>query len=97
MSFKRLKKISLHCLEKLTLIVIVYISVHGFNAFAGESRSKDLQFEDDLVEGMNKKPYDSFNQLSEQEKNRKNNHLYDIQSKFTHETKETLSEVRMWQ
>lgn len=45
-------------------------------------RSKALNFEDDVIEGINRKPLDSVNQISENNK-RKREHLYRKRSNFS--------------
>jgi hypothetical protein len=59
----------------------------------GSKRSKSINFEDELVEGINRKPLDSFNQISEQ--NRKNmNHLYRKRAGFADRDEQLISEMR---
>lgn len=60
-----------------------------------KSRSqKVIDFEDDLVEGMNKKPYDSLNQVSEAKKKRKTSHLYHKRKGFRVEMTQTVRKMR---
>src|SRR4051812_16922699 len=56
--------------------------------------SKKLDFEDGVVEGLNKRPLDSFEQLSEADKRSKIPHLYKKRTDFAAETAETLKQVR---
>ncbi len=56
--------------------------------------SKKLDFEDGVVEGLNKRPLDSFNQLSEADKRNKIPHLYKKRTGFAQETADTLKTVR---
>ena len=52
-------------------------------AHAGNSkRSKSIHFEDELVEGINRKPLDSFNQISELNES-DTLHLYRIRKGFS--------------
>ena len=60
-------------------------------------RAKVIDFEDELVEGMNKRPLDSLSQLGENGKKRKKPHLYRKRIGFRTETQETLSETRFAQ
>jgi hypothetical protein len=64
-------------------------------AFAQDSkRSKSINFEDELVEGINRKPLDAFNQISE--RNQKNkNHLYKKRSGFSDRDETLLTEMRL--
>jgi hypothetical protein len=61
---------------------------------SGGKRGKVIDFEDETVEGVNKKPYDSFSQLSDGNKKRRRAHLYRKRAGFRAETIETLKEVR---
>lgn len=60
-------------------------------------RSKVIDFDGDLVEGMNKRPFDSLNQVSEAQKRRKASHLYRKRKGFRNEIRETLREMRYTQ
>lgn len=55
---------------------------------------KVIDFEGDLVEGMNKRPLDSLSEISELQKRRKRMHLYRKRRGFRTETQETLREMR---
>ena len=57
-------------------------------------RSKVIDFDGDLVEGMNKRPFDSLNQVSEAQKKRKGAHLYRKRKGFRSEIRATLREMR---
>jgi hypothetical protein len=63
------------------LIMGLFLSFAVANA--GESkRSKSIHFEDELVEGINRKPLDSFNQISELNDSNQN-HLYKKRKGFS--------------
>ena len=67
------------------------------NAYAAErkpSHQKVIDFEDEIVEGMNKRPLDSLNQISEKEKRKRKQHLYRKRVGFRAETNESLHELR---
>ena len=66
------------------------------SAFGAEvsKRQKVIDFEDEVVEGMNKRPLDSFNQISEANKKKKKQHLYRKRAGFRTETAQTISEIR---
>jgi hypothetical protein len=69
-------------------------------ALAGEGggskpkRSKVIDFEDELVEGMNKRPLDSLSQIGDAARRKKKPHLYRKRIGFRAETLETLRESR---
>ncbi|MCC7442321.1 MAG: hypothetical protein IT285_11845 [Bdellovibrionales bacterium] len=62
-------------------------------AGAAGSRGKVIDFEDALVEGVNKKPYDSLSSLSERSR-RKKAHLYQKRPSFAAEQDESSRETR---
>ncbi|MEO5969046.1 MAG: hypothetical protein ABIQ95_03895 [Bdellovibrionia bacterium] len=64
------------------------------SAFAEKSRQKVIDFDGDVVEGVNKRPLDSLTQVSEKEKRRKKIHLYHKRRGFRTETQEILREMR---
>ena len=64
------------------------------SAVGQEKRMKVIDFEDDVVEGMNKRPLDSLNYLSDQEKDRNRKRLYRKRVGFKTETEETLRDLR---
>lgn len=74
--------------------ILILALLLASNAYAGPSRSKVLDFEDDVVEGMNKKPLDSLQQLSDRNKRGKRVYLYRKRRGFAHETSESLNELR---
>lgn len=59
-----------------------------------EDRQKVIDFDGDLVEGMNKSPYDSLNQVSEAQKKRRMMHLYRKRKGFKVEVQQTLGKMR---
>ncbi len=65
-------------------------SYYGFEG----KRSRKLDFEDDYIETMGKRPLDSLTELSEADKRRKHIHLYRKRSGFGGETAETIQQVR---
>jgi hypothetical protein len=58
---------------------------------------KVLDFEDETIEGLNKRPLDSLSQLSERDKRRRKPHLYRKRVGFRSETAETLRALRYTQ
>jgi len=65
-------------------------------AWAKESlkRQKVIDFEDEVVEGLNKRPLDSLSQISERDKKRRKPHLYRKRGGFSSEIAETLRNQR---
>lgn len=57
-------------------------------------RKTTFDFEDGTVEALNKRPFDSATALSENEKGKKNNHLYKKRESFGAESAETLQQLR---
>lgn len=57
------------------------------------NRSRVIDFEDEVVEGMNRRPLDSLSQISEQERRRRKLHLYRKRAGFKSETSETLRAI----
>ena len=73
-------------------LLIASLLFHGISSFGSESgRSREIHFEDDLVEGVNKKPLDSFNQISEIDQNQRL-HLYRKRFGFTDRNRELRNE-----
>ncbi len=72
------------------------LSLSGNHALAAEKtkRSKVIDFEDEVVEGMNKRPLDSLSQVGDGSKRKKKPHLYRKRVGFRAETQETLTETR---
>ncbi len=57
-------------------------------------RERVIDFEDDLVEGLNKRPLDSLNQISERDRGRRKRHLYRKRAGFRSETAVTISDLK---
>lgn len=56
---------------------------------------KVIDFEDEVVEGLNKRPLDSLSQISERNRKRHKPHLYLKRAGFRHETEETLRVAKL--
>lgn len=77
-------------LGAILLIMGLFVT---FEAYAGPSgRGKVIAFDDDLVEGLNKRPLDSLQQLGGGN-TRKKSHLYRKRGSYPTETKITLQEM----
>ena len=72
-------------------------SADGIPGVGGSKRTTDLDFEDKVVEGVNKKPLDSLSQISDRKKGKDRPHLYRKKDGFRPETDETLEEIRFIQ
>lgn len=83
-----------HFWLSLTVAALLF---HVESAGAGSSKSKVIDFEDELVEGVNKRPLDSVSQLSEKEKRRRKRHLYRKRASYRTENLHTLAEMRLAQ
>ena len=88
----------------LLLILFSVFSILGFaytlqDASAAEksSRQKVIDFDDETIEGLNKRPLDSLSQISEKDKRRRRPHLYRKRAGFRSETGETLRALRYTQ
>jgi hypothetical protein len=57
-------------------------------------RQKVIDFEGDVVEGVNKRPFDSLNQISDAKKRRNRPHLYRKRAGFRTETADELKVLR---
>lgn len=96
-------KCVLQVLKSVTLLIValtvgVAFQVAGaFAADGGGGRGRSIDFEEELIEGVNKKPYDSLNQISERDKRKKKPHLYNKRGSFKTETEESLRETRFVQ
>lgn len=84
-------------LKNLVLILAVFMG-SAICVYADDfGRSKVIDFEDSLVEGVNKRPLDSLSQISDQMRKRKRPHLYRKRGGFRTENAESLSEMRFSQ
>jgi hypothetical protein len=72
--------------------VLVYFEATSFSK--DKSRSKSIDFEGDVVEGMNKRPLDSLSQISESDRRKKRPHLYHKRTHFRPENTQKLRELR---
>ncbi len=82
----------------MSLCNIFVVLCFIFPALAKENkastRQKVIDFEGDLVEGVNKRPLDSLSEISDTQKRKNNIHLYRKRKGFRTENKETLREMR---
>jgi len=78
------------------LLALSFAPQVGANGSA-PSRQKVIDFEDELVEGMNKRPLDSLSQVGDGKRRAEKPHLYRKRVSFRSETRETLREARFVQ
>lgn len=64
---------------------------------AGEKPGQVIDFEGDVVEGMNRRPLDSLSQISDGRDGSDKVHLYRKRSGFRSEIQETLKEIQFHQ
>ncbi len=83
-------------MKRLLLIILLASSLNSLAYAADGKRSKNINFEDELIEGINRKPLDAFNQISEQNRKRKN-HLYHKRAGFTDRDESLAIEMRLAQ
>ncbi len=81
---------------KRSLVCFLAMAVLGTGGFAkeGGKRGRVIDFEDEVVEGMNKRPLDSLSTLGDGGKKRRKPHLYRKRVGFRTETQETLKALR---
>jgi hypothetical protein len=85
-------------LKTLAIVTLLIFSTSSFaKSGGGPSREKVIDFDDEVIEGMNKRPLDSLNQLSEKNKRAQKPHLYKKRGGFKSETTTTLREMRFSQ
>ncbi len=87
----RLRHTLLYCLG---VFFILCFPAHAQSLFGTKERQKDLNFEDQVVEGMNKKPYDYLNLLGNKDGKNQNSRLYEKRTHFKPEVKQTVEELR---
>lgn len=85
-------------LLRTLLLMLIFVAA---TTAAGNDRPpghlKVIDFDDEIVEGMNKRPLDSLSQLSEKEKSRRKSHLYRKRGGFRTETALSLQQLRFAQ
>ena len=75
------------------LLISIYTTPLSF-AENDSKRSKSLNFEDDMIEGINRKNLDSVNQMSEHDR-RNFQHLYRKRASFDDLNQELAKEMRL--
>ena len=81
----------------MKLFVFILVILCSSTSYSDENkRSKSINFEDELVEGINRKPLDSVNQLSEFEANQRK-HLYRKRAGFVDRDRLVMEELKLKQ
>ena len=82
----------------MNTLLIMLFTLQVPLAFSQDSqkRSKDIHFEDEVVEGINRKPLDSVNQISERD-GKDRPHLYRKRAGFKDLERSMLEEMRLRQ
>ncbi|OFZ74014.1 MAG: hypothetical protein A3K03_11845 [Bdellovibrionales bacterium RIFOXYD1_FULL_44_7] len=78
----------------LLVMTVTLFLLFENTVFSAPGRQKAIDFDDEVVEGMNKRPLDSVSQISEKDKRKRKQHLYKKRASFRNETAETLRELR---
>lgn len=84
-------------MKTLVFCTIVFWCCSSFAeqpATGNSKRSRSINFEDELIEGINRKPLDSVNQLSEFEANRLR-HLYSKRAGFVDRNRVLWEEIKL--
>lgn len=89
---------------KAITLLLLFLALNAFvkaNAddvtprLSNSKSMKVIDFEGDLVEGINKQSLDSLTQMSEEEKRRRRNHLYQKRKSFKAEDQQLINELRI--
>lgn len=85
-------------MKRLRLVIAIQLLLafapELLSAAPASKRSKVIDFEDEVVEGVNKRPLDSLSQISESDRKRRKPHLYRKRGGFREETAETFRFLR---
>lgn len=81
----------------LILVTLILGLTTSSSAWGEKKRQKVIDFDDEVIEGVNKRPFDSLSHISDAEKNRKKSHLYRKRGGFSTETTEALKTFRFIQ
>lgn len=80
-------------LYAVTALLLFSMLVARSICFGAEKRSKVIDFDDEVVEGLNKRPLDSLSQISERDRKKRKSHLYRKRAGFRTETAEDLRQI----
>lgn len=92
----KLTVFSISLIFVLTQSFAVVVRAEEVMTRVSQSKSmKVIDFEGEVVEGINKQSLDSLNQISEEEKRRRRKHLYQKRKSFVSEDQDLISELRI--
>lgn len=91
---KFLLSLALLAFSVLALASAASAAGSGHAEGGARSRQKVIDFDDEVVEGVNKRPLDSLSQISERDRKRRKPHLYRKRAGFRSEMAETLHQLR---
>lgn len=74
------------------LCLLLSLFAFALNALADDKR-KTIDFDAEVIEGINKQPLDSLNQIAEKEKKTQKPHLYNERSAFDDENDQTIRDL----
>lgn len=78
-------------------IAVLFMSLQCAAAPPSSDRQKVIDFEDTVVEGMNRQALDSVTQLSERDRKKNRAHLYRKRASFRSESTRMAEEMRLAQ
>jgi hypothetical protein len=83
--------------RKSALVALAFslLLTHAGIAAEKAKGQKVIDFEDEVVEGLNKRPFDSLSQISERNKKRHKPHLYRKRVGFRTETADSLHTAKL--
>lgn len=79
------------------IIAVLLMSIQCAAAPPAGDRQKVIDFEDTVVEGMNRQALDSVTQLSERDRRKRRAHLYRKRASFKSESTRITEEMRLAQ
>ena len=80
-------------LAQILMISAVYVGSSHAQEYKPK-RSKIIDFDGETVEGINKKSFDSANQVSEEDRRKRRPHLYRVRKGFKDENIQLVREMR---
>ena len=88
-----INSMTLTLLHRLIYLTLGLAFLVAGAAWAGKPQ-KVIDFEDEVVEGLNKRPLDSLSQISERDRRKRRPHLYRKRVSFKSEVQQALQEWR---
>ena len=94
MNLRRIRVFSASTLWPAAVFLSLFCLSIQAHAIDDTKRTKVIDFEDEVVEGVNKRPLDSVDQISDADRRKHKPHLYRKRGGFRTETAETLRVLR---